>query len=570
MKKYLKGDFLKNVWLLTRSYWSSEEKYKAYILLTVIIALSLAQIYALVLLNKWYQTFYSALQVYDNAVIIQSVKDFCVIAGGYILVGILAYYLKSVLQIRWRIWMTKKYLVDWLDERTYYLLQVFEKQTDNPDQRISDDIRLFVENTITLVIDFIKNVVLLISFIGILWTLSGDLDLSPFGINFVIPKYMVWATIIYAIVGTYLTDKIGRVLGKLNFIQQKYEADFRFSMVRLRENSENVAFYEGENYESEHLNKRFAVLIENLWRIINRQKWVVALTTGYSQMAVIVSLVLAIPKYLSKQIDLGTLMQITAAFGRVQDALSFFVDSYVKIAEWSAIIGRLTSFHTHMQFVKEHYSEENVFVGVSPNQDLQVENVTVSLPNGGVLIKDLNISFSEASTWLVKGASGTGKSTFLRVVAGLWPYVEGKIYYPQGQRMFLPQKSYLPLGSLREVLLYPGCSEINDEQIKQVLQKVHLPELSGHLDKEKDWSQIFSLGEQQRIAFARVLLHKPKWLFLDEATSAMDEELEYAMYSLLKKELPQTTLISIGHRSTLHDFHTKQLQLLGDGKWQIL
>lgn len=570
MKKYLKGDFLKNVWLLTRSYWSSEEKYKAYILLTVIIALSLAQIYALVLLNKWYQTFYSALQVYDNAVIIQSVKDFCVIAGGYILVGILAYYLKSVLQIRWRIWMTKKYLVDWLDERTYYLLQVFEKQTDNPDQRISDDIRLFVENTITLVIDFIKNVVLLISFIGILWTLSGDLDLSPFGINFVIPKYMVWATIIYAIVGTYLTDKIGRVLGKLNFIQQKYEADFRFSMVRLRENSENVAFYEGENYESEHLNKRFAVLIENLWRIINRQKWVVALTTGYSQMAVIVSLVLAMPKYLSKQIDLGTLMQITAAFGRVQDALSFFVDSYVKIAEWSAIIGRLTSFHTHMQFVKEHYSEENVFVGVSPNQDLQVENVTVSLPNGGVLIKDLNISFSEASTWLVKGASGTGKSTFLRVVAGLWPYVEGKIYYPQGQRMFLPQKSYLPLGSLREVLLYPGCSEINDEQIKQVLQKVHLPELSGHLDKEKDWSQIFSLGEQQRIAFARVLLHKPKWLFLDEATSAMDEELEYAMYSLLKKELPQTTLISVGHRSTLHDFHTKQLQLLGDGKWQIL
>lgn len=570
MKKYLKGDFLKNVWLLTRSYWSSEEKYKAYILLTVIIALSLAQIYALVLLNKWYQTFYSALQVYDNAVIIQSVKDFCVIAGGYILVGILAYYLKSVLQIRWRIWMTKKYLVDWLDERTYYLLQVFEKQTDNPDQRISDDIRLFVENTITLVIDFIKNVVLLISFIGILWTLSGDLDLSPFGINFVIPKYMVWATIIYAIVGTYLTDKIGRVLGKLNFIQQKYEADFRFSMVRLRENSENVAFYEGENYESEHLNKRFAVLIENLWRIINRQKWVVALTTGYSQMAVIVSLVLAIPKYLSKQIDLGTLMQITAAFGRVQDALSFFVDSYVKIAEWSAIIGRLTSFHTHMQFVKEHYSEENVFVGVSPNQDLQVENVTVSLPNGGVLIKDLNISFSEASTWLVKGASGTGKSTFLRVVAGLWPYVEGKIYYPQGQRMFLPQKSYLPLGSLREVLLYPGCSEINDEQIKQVLQKVHLSELSGHLDKEKDWSQIFSLGEQQRIAFARVLLHKPKWLFLDEATSAMDEELEYSMYSLLKKELPQTTLISVGHRSTLHDFHTKQLQLLGDGKWQIL
>lgn len=570
MKKYLKGDFLKNVWLLTRSYWSSEEKYKAYILLTVIIALSLAQIYALVLLNKWYQTFYSALQVYDNAVIIQSVKDFCVIAGGYILVGILAYYLKSVLQIRWRIWMTKKYLVDWLDERTYYLLQVFEKQTDNPDQRISDDIRLFVENTITLVIDFIKNVVLLISFIGILWTLSGDLDLSPFGINFVIPKYMVWATIIYALVGTYLTDKIGRVLGKLNFIQQKYEADFRFSMVRLRENSENVAFYEGENYESEHLNKRFAILIENLWRIINRQKWVVALTTGYSQMAVIVSLVLAIPKYLSKQIDLGTLMQITAAFGRVQDALSFFVDSYVKIAEWSAIIGRLTSFHTHMQFVKEHYSEENVFVGVSPNQDLQVENATVSLPNGGVLIKDLNISFSEASTWLVKGASGTGKSTFLRVVAGLWPYVEGKIYYPQGQRMFLPQKSYLPLGSLREVLLYPGCSEINDEQIKQVLQKVHLSELSGHLDKEKDWSQIFSLGEQQRIAFARVLLHKPKWLFLDEATSAMDEELEYAMYSLLKKELPQTTLISVGHRSTLHDFHTKQLQLLGDGKWQIL
>ena len=570
MKKFLHSDFLKNVWLLTRSYWSSEEKYKAFALLLVIIVLSLGQIYALVLLNKWYQTFYSALQAYDEAVIIQSVADFCFIAGVYICLGVAAYYLKSVLQIRWRMWMTKKYLIDWLDERTYYLLQMFETETDNPDQRISDDIRLFVENTITLFVDFIKNVVLLISFIGILWTLSGDLDLNSIGINIVIPNYMVWATIIYAVVGTYLTDKLGRVLGKLNFIQQKYEADFRFSMVRLRENSENVAFYQGESYEGEHFDKRFSTLITNLWRIINRQKWVVALITGYSQTAIIVAFTIALPRYLARQIDLGTLMQITSAFGRVQDALSFFVDSYVKIAEWNAIVGRLTTFHVHMQIVKQEYKGKTVPVGKSNTTDLIVEDVTVKLPNDEVLIDKLNVTFPKASTWLVKGASGTGKSTLLRVLAGLWPYVEGKVYYPEGKRMFLPQRSYLPLGSLRAVLLYPGYAGISDETIKSVLHKVHLPELGEHLDKEEDWSHIFSLGEQQRIAFARVLLQKPTWLFLDEATSAMDEELEYAMYNLLKQELPNTALISVGHRSTLNDFHTNKLQLLGDGKWQIM
>lgn len=569
MKKQVSNNFFKNVWLLTRSYWQSEEKYKAITLLVVIIGLSLGQVYALVALNKWYQIFYSALQEYNNDVIIQSVKDFCVIAGAYITISVLAYYLQSVLQIRWRIWMTKKYLVDWLDERTYYLLQVFEQETDNPDQRISDDIRLFVENTLSLVIDFIKNVVLLISFIGILWSLSGDLDLNFIGINFVIPKYMVWATIIYALIGTYLTDKLGRILSKLNFVQQKYEADFRFSMIRLRENSENVAFYEGEEYEKAHFNKRFGILIDNLWRIINRQKWVVALVAGYSQLSVIVALVLAIPKYLSKEINLGVLMQITAAFGRVQDALSFFVVSYIKIAEWNAIVGRLTTFYVHMRFVKENYQEKSMVSYESTTGDLQLEDITVKLPNQEILIDKLNMVFAKASTWLIKGASGRGKSTLLRVLAGLWPYVEGMIYYPQGKRMFLPQKSYLPLGSLRDILLYPNCDGVDDEEIKTVLNKVHLEGLVELLDKEEDWSQIFSLGEQQRIAFARVLLQKPAWLFLDEATSAMDEDLECAMYSLLRDELPSTTLISVGHRSTLNEFHENYLHLLENGKWQI-
>ncbi len=558
--------FLKNFWLLVKSYWKSSEKYSATALFVAIVVLSLGQVYMLVLLNKWYNRFYSALQEYQNEAIIKGVEEFCYIAAVHVIISVYAYYLQQVLQIRWRKWMTKEYVKDWLTARTYYLMQVFEKDTDNPDQRISDDVRLFVTNTLALILGFIKNIVLFVSFVGILWNLSGDLDLKFIGIDFVLPGYMVWVTLLYAIFGTYFTDRIGRVLGKLNFDQQKYEADFRYSMVRLRENSENVAFYKGEQFEGDYFGKKIVSVIDNLWKIAKRQKLVIGLTTSYSQISVIVPLILSIPRYLTKQINLGGLMQISSAFGRVQDALSFFVDSYVVLAEWVAVVKRLTSFQLHMQSVKKDYPEQQEFVEGLNN--LQLEGLTVLLPDGSALIKDLNVDFAKATTWLIKGKSGTGKSTLLRTLAGIWPYSKGKIVYPQGEKMFLPQKSYLPLGTLREVLLYPGKISKTDEQIKEALRMCDIEHLSSYLDKEEEWTNIFSLGEQQRIAFVRVLLHKPKWLFLDEATSAMDEQLEDKIHGVLNDNLPCTTIISVGHRSTLYKHYKNQLELIGQGNWR--
>ncbi len=570
MSKILNRKFCRDLWCLTRSYWQSEEKRWAFTMLIAIIALSLGQVYMLVVLNKWYNAFYSALQEYSSEAVTGGLKEFCIIAAIYVTIAVYAYYLQQILQIRWRTWMTKQYLDEWLNDRTYYLLQLFEKETDNPDQRISDDIRLFVSTTLGLVLGLIKNTVLFVSFVGILWGLSGPLDLQPLlGINVVIPGYMVWATIIYAVVGTWLTDRIGRPLVKLNFDQQKYEADFRFSMVRLRENSENVAFYRGEGFEGESFKKRFGIVIENLWKIVRRQKQVVALTTGYSQISVIVPLALNIPRYLSRQINLGGLMQISSAFGRVQDALSFFVDMYVQIAEWQAVVARLTMFSGHMERIKENSGQEDVLRESDAQKDLQVHGLTIKLPKGENLIESMDLAFEPGSSWLVKGKSGLGKSTFLRTLAGIWPYAQGNVIYPAGhKKMFLPQRSYLPLGSLREVLRYPGHTELADEEIKKVLQLCQLPRLADYLDEEEEWAAILSLGEQQRIAFARALLQKPDWLFLDEATSAMDEELENAMYNLLKKELPETTLVSVGHRSTLERHHSCRLELTGGGAWQ--
>ena len=563
-------NFLKDLWYLTKRYWRSEEKYRATLLLIAIIVLSLGQVYALVVLNKWYNTFYSSLQEYNNAAIIKGLEEFCIIAACYVAINVYSYYLQKVLQMRWRTWMTREYIKDWLTARTYYLLQVFEKDTDNPDQRISDDIRMFVESTLTLVLGFIKNFVLFVSFVGILWGLSGSLSLGFIGLDISVPGYMVWVTLLYAAIGTWLTDRTGRVLGKLNFDQQMFEADFRYSMIRLRENSENVAFYKGEQFEGRYFTKKFTTLIDNLWKIVRKQKQVIALTATYSQVSVIVPLALSIPKYLTREINLGGLMQVTSAFGRVQDALSFFVDAYVTIAEWSAVVKRLTDFDKHMKTVKEEYKQEQKSFLDGEADSLEVKDLTIKLPDGKVLLEGLTAQFTPASKCLVKGPSGTGKSTLLRTLSGLWPYTEGEISYPKGGKMFLPQRSYLPLGSLRDVLLYPGTIQISDEKMKEVLELCKLGFLAGSLDREEDWSTIFSLGEQQRIAFVRAILYQPKWLFLDEATSAMDESLEADMYNLLSEKLPDAAIISVGHRSTLNHFHDKQLRLLGQGKWEII
>ncbi|MDR2006544.1 MAG: ABC transporter ATP-binding protein/permease [Acidaminococcales bacterium] len=569
VEKIASKSFFVSLWRLTREYWRSEEKYRAAILLAAIIALSLGQVYMLVVLNRWYNDFYTALQEYKNEEIIRAVKDFCLIAAVYVSIAVYSYYLQQVLQMRWRTWMTSRYVENWLAARTYYLLQIFEKDTDNPDQRISDDIKLFVESTLSLTLGLIKNVVLFVSFAGILWSLSGSLDLSPYGVPVAIPGYMLWVTVLYAAAGTWLTDKTGRALGKLNFAQQRFEADFRYSMVRLRENSENVAFYKGERFEGDYFGKKFSILIANLWKIVRKQKQVVALTSTYSQVSVIVPLALSMPRYLTRAINLGGLMQITSAFGRVQDALSFFVDAYVSIAQWYSVVARLTSFQRHMNEIRLKYRQEGQGYLEGAGNSLLLKDLSVNLPDGRELISRLNVDFAPGSTWIVKGPSGSGKSSLLRSLSGLWPYTGGEIVYPAGKKMFLPQRSYLPLGSLRDALLYPGCPGAADESIKEALLLCRLEWLTAMLMKEDDWSNIFSPGEQQRIAFVRALIHAPDWLFLDEATSAMDEALEREMYELLARRLSASTVISVGHRSTLNSFHRNQLVLACGGGWRV-
>lgn len=555
------GRFLRNVWFLTKSYWQSEERLKAFALLAVIIALTLAVVYVIVLINDWFNVFYEALQNYDTEKIFDELIHFSWLAALYIILMVYSFYLQQVLIINWRRWLTDRYIDEWLRNKTYYRLQVFGADTDNPDQRISEDVRLFVEMTLTFSIGILKAVCTFVSFVFVLYSISGPLDFTLLGHSFHIEGYMVWVALVYSVLGTWITHIAGKKLVGLNFVQQRYEADFRFSMMRMRENAESIAFYNGEGREGSVFKKRFALLLENFWKIIQKRKQLIWINSGYSQIAIIFPMVVAMPRYLSHQITLGGLMQVSNAFGKVQESLSYFVDMYASIAEWQAVVNRLTGFGLHMQEVKQEKLqpdlERSTFDG-----GISAEGLDISLPDGRSLIDGADFNLRSGENILIKGPSGSGKSTLLRVLAGIWPYVKGRLAMPEAENtMFIPQKPYLPLGTLREALLYPGSRECSDNELKAVLEKCSIGYLAENLYVEADWAHVLSGGEQQRVAFARALIYRPDWLFLDEATSALDEATEQAMYSLLAEEMPQTTVISIGHRSTLNNFHKAGLFL---------
>ena len=566
--------FISRVWGLTRVYWFSEEKWMARGLLTVIITLNLLQVYILVLLTNWYNTFYNILQNYEKDSFWSSIGEFSLLAGLHIIIAVYQLYLRQLLEIKWRRWMTGHYLKNWLDDQTYYRMQLLGQQTDNPDQRISEDLRLFTTMSLTLSIGLLKSIVTLASFVLVLWGLSGTANIPLGSYNLNIPGYLVWFALGYSIIGTWLTHKIGRPLVGLNFNQQRFEADFRFSLVRLRENSESVAFYRGEDQEKVHFQRRFATVIQNFRQLMKRQKDLTWFTAGYGQFAIIFPFLVATPRYFANEIKLGGLMQISSAFGRVQDALSFFVESYTSLAEWRAVIGRLITFIEHMESVEP--SKANLQDGIErnrvPGENFRVRELEVLLPRGEALLQAVNLELKRGDSLLIAGPSGVGKSTLMRAIAGIWPFGKGKVELPAGQTvMFVPQKVYLPLGTLREVLLYPNAGGgTEDQKIREIMTVCRLEWLAASLDMVEDWSHVLSLGEQQRIAFARVLLQKPEWLFLDEATSALDEETERALYKLLKERLPKTAIISVGHRSTLNAWHSMKLSLSGEGKWSLL
>ncbi len=560
MQKFtLSRQFFQDVWYLTKSYWQSEEKKKAFWLLTCIIALTFGVVFMLVQLNTWNNSFYSALQNYDAEKISSELIHFSWLAAIYIILAVYSYYLQQTLILHWRRWLTTRFIDIWLQNKTYYNLQMFGKDTDNPDQRISEDVRQFVEMTLGFAIGILKSLCTFISFVFILYQLSGPLSFSFMGKTWTIHGYMLWASLLYSVLGTYITHVVGHKLVKLNFIQQRYEADFRFSMIRLRESAESVAFYRGEAQEGKVFKNRFKLLLDNFWQLVNKQKQLVFLNSGYSQIAIIFPFVVAMNRYLAKEVSLGGLMQVASAFGRVQDSLSYFVDMYSSIAQWQAVVMRLTYFGRHMHEVSQQAEQFHV-ERFATSEAVSVEQMQVNLPDDTVLLQDISFTLQPGRNVLIKGVSGSGKSTLLRALAGIWPFVTGKINLPKTEElMFIPQKPYIPLGSLREALLYPGKKPLSDEELLYLLDLCQIGYLRDKLDLVADWSHVLSVGEQQRLAFVRAHIQEPKWLFLDEATSALDEDTEAAMYALLAERLRQTTLVSIGHRSTLNKYHELML-----------
>ena len=556
----MKLPLMRSFWQLFKGYWSSPEKWKARGLLTSVIVLNLIMVYLLVRINDWYRIFYDALQAYDWSSFWPLIGEFTALALIYIVIAVYAVYLRQMLTINWRTWMTEQYLARWMHGQVYYRLQVLRSDTDNPDQRISEDINQFVSLTLTLLVGVLKQLTTLGAFAVVLWNLSGALTIPVGSAALTIYGYMFWLSLLYSGLGTYFVHLVGKKLIRLNFDQQRYEADFRFSMMRVRENSESIAFYRGETAETIGFKERFANVIQNYWGLMRRTKLLNFYVNGYGQLAIIFPLIMAAPRYYAGEMALGGLMQTMSAFGRVQDALSFFVDSYGSIAELAAVIQRLSGFTAHMENAAQVQS------GILRTQEdadaLALRNLTIALPESGILLSACTLTLPRGSRVLVTGTSGAGKSTLLRALAGIWPYGSGSVALPMDSvRIFLPQRPYLVLGSLRRALTYPRTAAPPDTETVRILHRVGLAHLIDRLDETDDWSRILSLGEQQRLAFARILLIRPDWIFLDEATSALDEPRERALYELLSQELPAASIISVGHRSTLFALHDTELHL---------
>lgn len=558
----------RHFWLLAKPYWTSEEKWRALGLLALVIGLSLGIVFMNVQFNSWYNVFYDTLQNYDQAGFKASIFKFTWLALIYIAIAVYAQYFQQMLEMKWRRWLTEHYIARWLAGQGYYRLQLTDQGTDNPDQRIAEDVALFVASTLSISLGLLRSVVTLVSFIGILWTLSGPLRLG----SVTIPGYMVWAAIVYALVGTVLTILIGRKLVGLNFQQQRFEADFRFGLVRIRENAESVALYRGEMVENERLSMRLANVVTNFWGLMRMQKRLGWFTSFWSQLAIIFPILVAAPRFFSKEISLGGLMQINSAFGQVYGALDFIIgrfsttDKVDSLPNWKAVIDRLSTFHEGLDTAEKL----PVLMPQRSSDSLALLGLSVRKPDGTSLLVEQALTLHAGERLLIRGPSGCGKSTLLRALSGIWPYAKGEVHYPAtGEVLFLSQKPYLPLGTLRTALYYPHAPKENDPELLALLELAGLTHLSARLDDVDQWSHILSLGEQQRVAFIRALLIKPTLLFLDEASSALDAASEAALYGALMEKMPQSILVSVGHRESLLAYHGRTLTCITPGDWQL-
>lgn len=552
-------------WQLIKAYWQSDQRSSAYIFLISVLVMTVALVGMQVLLTNWYNYFYDALQDYNKRAILDLLWIFIFIATVDIVISVYRYYLQAYLALRWRRWLTEQFVTRWLHKRSYYYLENFDKQTDNPDQRIQEDIGALTTASLELLLGFISSVTTIVAFIYILWKLSGTLTipLGSYGALHV-PGYLVWVSVIYAIFGTYLTFKVGRPLPGLNFEQQRREANFRYAAVDLRTHAENIALYRGEDHQKTVLNKLLTSLLDNWYAIILRQKLLLWFTGGYNQVSVLVPLVVALPNYFNKVFKLGGLIQTLAAFDRIQTALSFLVNAFVRIAEWRAVLERLLTFLNHMYEMEQAVKVNNDFVTSKiPENMIATKDINITTPQHKELLKNINTEFVHGKNYWLKGISGIGKSTFVRAIAGIWPYGSGQINLPERKKvMFVPQKLYMPLGTLREALIFPDrVFTVSNAELADLLRDCGLPDLASQLHEVRNWSEILSPGELQRVAFARILIQKPDWVFLDESTSALDLGNEKRLYTLLKTRLPHCSIISIGHRPSLADYHDSQIDM---------
>jgi putative ATP-binding cassette transporter len=544
------------------AYFSPSRSTQPLAWLALIVLMTLFSVRLSILSSFWYNGFYSAMQNLDAKAFWFMLLVFATLATVYVVRALLSFYLRQAFLIRWRIWLTNMLMERWLHKQNYYRSQYVPESVDNPDQRIQQDVESFVGSSLALSMGLLDSVVSLFSFSIILWGLSGSL--AVFGWK--IPRAMVFMVYLYVIVSTVFAVRIGRPLIRLNFLNEQFSANFRYALIRLREYGESIAFYHGEAVERDNLFMRFRKVIHNMWAILFRSIKFQGFNFAVSQAAVVFPFIVQAPRLLSRQITLGDVMQTAQSFGQVESALSFFRTSYDDFAGYRAVVNRLSGFLDLTESAErlgsvrmEHDAER-----------IAVRSLTVRTPANVALVEDLSLELPPTSSLLIRGRSGIGKTTLLRAIAGLWPYVDGTIVQPvEQQSLFLPQKPYLPLGTLRLSLYYPGIPAHTDDQAAMVLRRCHLGHLVARLDEEDDWARILSLGEQQRFAIGRVLLNRPRVVFLDEASSAMDEGLEHAMYRLLRESLPGVTLVSVGHRSSLLRFHTRELELLGEGKWRL-
>ena len=546
---------------LTWTYFNPARSKRPLASLALVVLMTLFAVRMNILFSFWYNGFYSAMQNLDAKAFWFMLLVFAILACIHVGRTLLNFYLRQAVVIRWRVWLTNTLIERWLENHAYYRSQFVAGNADNPDQRIQQDVESFVDSSLTLSMGLLDSVVSLFAFSIILWHLSGALTLFAL----TIPRAMVFMVYLYVVVATVFAIRIGRPLIILNFLNEQLSANFRYALIRLREYGESIAFYRGDAVERGNLLTRFGEVIRNMWAIVFRSLKFQGFNLAVSQAAVVFPFVVQAPRLLSRQITLGDVIQTAQSFNQVQDALSYIRSSYDNFANYRAVINRLSGFLDSIDSAERLDSAQTAH----GEQRLALEAMTVRAPDDVALVKDLNLELTGAASLLVRGKSGIGKTTLLRAIAGLWPYAEGKVVRPSDQAsLFLPQKPYLPLGTLRTALFYPAAAQ-TDGQAAEILRQCHLGHLVARLDEEQDWSRILSLGEQQRLAIGRALLNRPQVVFLDEASSAMDEGLELAMYRLLRTSLPRAILVSVGHRGSLLEFHSQILELLGEGEWRL-